>query len=80
MNREKQTTRVFLDSISEGRARLVIGPEGRRLAHLPAELLPSGLDPGAALDLTLEVAPSDDTRAATEALMEELFAASETPT
>ena len=71
--------RVHVDRIEEGRAVLLVGPEGRERITLPARLLPEGTKEGAALDLSLSPAPAD-TRKEVQSLMAELFAEGESGT
>jgi hypothetical protein len=65
--------RVYVDRIEGDRAVLLCGKEGREKLSIPARLLPSGTKEGAALDLALTAAPEDDTQAAVQDLMGELF-------
>jgi hypothetical protein len=65
--------RVYVDQIAGDRAVLLCGKDGAEKISLPTRLLPAGTREGAALDVTFAAAPEDNTQAAVQDLMGELF-------
>jgi hypothetical protein len=65
--------RVYVDRIEGDRTVLLCGKDGREKLTVPTRLLPTGTGEGAALDLAFTAAPVDDTKAAVQDLMGELF-------
>ncbi len=65
--------RAYVDRIEGDRVVLVLGLEGRETASIPARLLPPGIREGAAVDLSLVLAPDDGNRQEVRSLMDDLF-------
>jgi hypothetical protein len=65
--------RVHIDRIEAECVVLVAAPEGRETVTLPARFLPAGAREGDALDLSLEPAPEDPTRAEVAGLLRDVF-------